>query len=80
LAVRDPRSGRLTAELQRYVPAKKRPSTLAQEFIAELLDIAGGSMARRLIDGWIVPLTGATARASGLTFTLSAGLLRTISA
>ena len=30
-----------TAELQRYAPAKNRPSALAQEFIADLLDVTG---------------------------------------
>lgn len=39
-----------TAELQRYAPAKKRPSTLAQEFIADLLKATGGGKARRFED------------------------------
>ena len=39
-----------TAELQRYAPAKKRPSTLAQEFIADLLKVTGGGKARRFED------------------------------
>jgi site-specific recombinase XerD len=39
-----------TAELQRYAPAKKRPSTLAQEFIADLLEVTGSGKARRFED------------------------------
>ena len=39
-----------TSELQRYAPAKKRPSTLAQEFIADLLEVTGGGRARRFED------------------------------
>jgi site-specific recombinase XerD len=39
-----------TAELQRHAPAKKRPSTLAQEFIADLLEVTGGGKARRFVD------------------------------
>ena len=39
-----------TAELQRYAPAKNRPSTLAQELIADLLEGTGGGKTRRLED------------------------------
>jgi hypothetical protein len=35
-----------TAALHRYAPLKKRPSTLAQEFIADLLEVTGGGRAR----------------------------------
>jgi site-specific recombinase XerD len=39
-----------TAALHRYAPLKKRPSTLAQEFIADLLEITGGGRARSFQD------------------------------
>ena len=39
-----------TAGLHRYAPLKKRPSTLAQEFIADLLEITGGGRARGFED------------------------------
>lgn len=39
-----------TAELQRYAPVKNRPSTLAQEFIADLLQTTGSGKARRFED------------------------------
>jgi len=35
-----------TAALHRYAPAQKRPSTLAQEFIADLLEVTGGGRGR----------------------------------
>jgi site-specific recombinase XerD len=39
-----------TATLHRYAPLKKRPSTLAQEFIRDLLEVTGGGRARRFED------------------------------
>jgi site-specific recombinase XerD len=39
-----------TAALHRYAPLKKRPSTLAQEFIADLLEVTGGGRARGFED------------------------------
>jgi site-specific recombinase XerD len=39
-----------TEELQRYSPAKNRPSTLAGSFITDLLEVTGGGKARRFAD------------------------------
>lgn len=39
-----------TTALHRYAPAQKRPSTLAQEFIHDLLKLTGGGRARRFED------------------------------
>jgi site-specific recombinase XerD len=39
-----------TAALHRYAPAQNRPSTLAQEFIHDLLERTGGGRARRFED------------------------------
>jgi len=39
-----------TAALHRYAPAQKRPSTLAQEFIHDLLELTGGGRGRRFED------------------------------
>jgi site-specific recombinase XerD len=39
-----------TPALYRYAPVKKRPSTLAQEFIADLLAVTGGGRARTFED------------------------------
>jgi site-specific recombinase XerD len=39
-----------TDELQRYSPAKNRPSTLAGSFITDLLEVTGGGKARRFAD------------------------------
>lgn len=38
------------AGLQRYAPAKTRPSTLAEQFIADLLEVTGGGRARGFDD------------------------------
>jgi integrase/recombinase XerD len=39
-----------TPELQRYGPGKQRPSTLAEEFIRDLLEVTGGGKARDFDD------------------------------
>jgi integrase/recombinase XerD len=39
-----------TAMLQKYAPSKARPSTLADEFIADLLEVTGGGRARSFED------------------------------
>jgi site-specific recombinase XerD len=39
-----------TSSLHRYAPLKKRPSTLAQEFIRDLLEVTGGGRARGFED------------------------------
>ncbi len=39
-----------TGTLHRYGPVKTRPSTLAQEFIRDLLEVTGGGRARRFED------------------------------
>lgn len=39
-----------TPELVRYGPVKSRPSTLAEEFIRDLLEITGGGKATRFVD------------------------------
>ena len=39
-----------TSSLHRYAPTKKRPSTLAQEFIGDLLEVTGGGRARGFED------------------------------
>ena len=39
-----------TTALHRYAPAQKRPSTLAQEFIHDLLELTGSGRARRFED------------------------------
>jgi site-specific recombinase XerD len=39
-----------TSELVRYGPVKSRPSTLAEEFIRDLLEITGGGKATRFVD------------------------------
>jgi site-specific recombinase XerD len=39
-----------TSALHRYAPVKKRPSTLAREFIADLLEVTGGGRARSFQD------------------------------
>jgi site-specific recombinase XerD len=39
-----------TTALHRYAPVKKRPSTLAQEFIRDLLEVTGGGRARSFAD------------------------------
>jgi integrase/recombinase XerD len=39
-----------TAALHRYAPLKQRPSTLAQEFIGDLLKVTGGGRARGFED------------------------------
>lgn len=39
-----------TDDLNRYRPAKKRPSTLAQQFITDLLEVTGNGHARGFAD------------------------------
>ena len=39
-----------TSSLHRYAPVKKRPSTLAQEFVRDLLEVTGGGRARGFED------------------------------
>jgi site-specific recombinase XerD len=39
-----------TARLNRYAPVKKRPATLAEEFIKDMLDVTGGGKARSFED------------------------------
>jgi integrase/recombinase XerD len=39
-----------TARLNRYAPEKKRPATLAQEFIKDMLEVTGGGRARDFED------------------------------
>ena len=39
-----------TSSLHRYAPVKKRPSTLAEEFIHDLLEVTGGGRARGFED------------------------------
>jgi integrase/recombinase XerD len=39
-----------TARLNRYAPTKKRPATLAEEFITDMLEVTGGGRARSFED------------------------------